>query len=375
MRVFWCDTHYNFSIRWSLWALLSWAVWYVSHITLFAKCAFWQLQHFDIMWLHDCCFLHVSSEHLCFHVRWFRLQNKHLDDLLHLFCKCLNVWHLWHWSLDQYSRYLIIWYVNLVVKTHFFRCFYASTLILNVNIIEAWFFLALFSSFDNHIELIISFNSELYFFSLILRYFILIFMLKILIFRLCITILYHFSFFLILLTSNICFHISLCFSKAFAMYFSKIIRTILLSFCVLVTVVTIMSDFAFFSAFFNFFSFFIKCMQSMTMTLSRRYMYARLHVTWSKSLLYIFSLINHIDSLRIQALFLNSRHRTFVFLCFFALFAFYSFVSNSHFLVAIRVFFKYSSVAILSILMMNSVNIVSVFLSWYYFLSFICSAL
>jgi len=57
------------------------------------------------------------------------------------------------------------------------------------------------------------------------------------------------------------------------------------------------------SDFFNvFFFFFIKCMQSMTMTLSRLCMYAKLHVTWSKSLLYIFSLINHIDSLRIQAL-------------------------------------------------------------------------
>jgi len=44
----------------------------------------------------------------------------------------------------------------------------------------------------------------------------------------------------------------------------------------------------------------------MTMTLSRRCMYAKLHVTWSKSLLYIFSLINHIDSLCIQAL--NSEH-------------------------------------------------------------------
>ncbi len=127
--------------------------------------------------------------------------------------------------------------------------------------------------------------------------------------------------------------------------------------------------------FFFFFFFLIKCMQSMTMTLSRRCMYAKLHVIWSKSLLYIFSLINHIDSLRIQALFLNFRHRTFVFLCSFALFTFYSFVSNSHFLVAIRVFFKYSSVAILSILVMNSVNIVSVFLSWAFFLSFICSAL
>ncbi len=54
-------------------------------------------------------------------------------------------------------------------------------------------------------------------------------MLKILIFRLCITILYHFSFFLILLTLNICSHISLCFSRAFAMYFSEIIKAILLS--------------------------------------------------------------------------------------------------------------------------------------------------
>ncbi len=107
--------------------------------------------------------------------------------------------------------------------------------------------------------MIISFNSELYFFSSILRYFILIFMLKILIFRLCITILYHFSFFLILLTSNICFHISLCFSRAFAMYFSEIIRAILLSLCVLVTVATIMSDFAFFSALFTALRIFIAC--------------------------------------------------------------------------------------------------------------------
>ncbi len=125
--------------------------------------------------------------------------------------------------------------------------------------------------------------------------------------------------------------------------------------------------------FFNYF--FIKCMQSMTMTLSRCCMYTKLHVIWSKSLLYIFLLINHINSLHIQALSLNSRHHTLVFLCFFALFAFYSFVSNSHFLVAIQVFFKYFSVAILSILMINSVNIVSVFLSWAFFLSFICSAL
>ncbi len=125
----------------------------------------------------------------------------------------------------------------------------------------------------------------------------------------------------------------------------------------------------------NFFYFFIKCMQPMTMTLSRRCIYAKLHVTWPKSLLYIFSLINHIDSLRIQALSFNPRHCTLVFLCPFAFFAFYSSVPNSHFLVAIRVFFKYSSVAILSILVMNNVNIVSVFLSWAFSLSFICSAL
>ncbi len=123
------------------------------------------------------------------------------------------------------------------------------------------------------------------------------------------------------------------------------------------------------------FYFFIKCMQSMTMTLSERCMYAKLHVIWSKSLLYIFSLINHINSLHIQALFLNSHHHTLVFLCFFALFAFYSFISNSHFLIAIQVFFKYFNVAILSILMMNNVNIVFMFLSWAFFLNFICSAL
>ena len=107
--------------------------------------------------------------------------------------------------------------------------------------------------------MIISFNSELYFSSSILRYFISIFMLKILIFRLCIIILYHFSFFLILLTSNICFHISLCSSKVFMMYFSKIIKAILLSLYVLITVATIMSDFVFFSALFTALCIFIAC--------------------------------------------------------------------------------------------------------------------
>ena len=68
--------------------------------------------------------------------------------------------------------------------------------------------------------------------------------------------------------------------------------------------------------FFIFFYFFIKCMQSMTMTLSRRCMYAKLYVTWSKSLLYIFSLINHIDSLRIQALSLKLSSSYFRFSLF-----------------------------------------------------------
>ncbi len=69
-------------------------------------------------------------------------------------------------------------------------------------------------------------------------------------------------------------------------------------------------------SFFIFFYFFIKCMQPMTMALSRRCMYAKLHVTWSKSLLYIFSLINHIDSLRIQALSLKLSSSYFRFSLF-----------------------------------------------------------
>ncbi len=64
------------------------------------------------------------------------------------------------------------------------------------------------------------------------------------------------------------------------------------------------------------FFFFIKCMQSMTMTLSRCCMYAKLHVIWSKLLLYIFSLINHIDSLHIQALSLKLSQSYFRFSSF-----------------------------------------------------------
>jgi len=72
----------------------------------------------------------------------------------------------------------------------------------------------------------------------------------------------------------------------------------------------------FLTFYFYFYFFFIKCMQSMTMTLSRRCMYAKLHVTWSKSLLYIFSLINHIDSLHIQALLLKLSQSYFRFSLF-----------------------------------------------------------
>ncbi len=66
----------------------------------------------------------------------------------------------------------------------------------------------------------------------------------------------------------------------------------------------------------SYFYFFIKCMQSMTMTLSKCCMYAKLHVIWSKSLLYIFSLINHIDNLCIQALSLKLSQSYFRFSSF-----------------------------------------------------------
>jgi len=74
--------------------------------------------------------------------------------------------------------------------------------------------------------------------------------LKISIFELCMTILCHFSSFLMLLTSKTCFHIALCASKASAVYFFEIIRTMLFLFCVLTIVMTIRSIFAFFNALF-----------------------------------------------------------------------------------------------------------------------------
>jgi len=98
--------------------------------------------------------------------------------------------------------------------------------------------------------LIISFNSRLKNSNLVFRFFISVFVLKISIFRLCMTILCHFSSFLMLLTSKTCFHIALCASKMFAMYFFKIIRAMLFFFCVLTIVMTIRSIFAFFNALF-----------------------------------------------------------------------------------------------------------------------------
>ncbi len=131
------------------------------------------------------------------------------------------------------------------------------------------------------------------------------------------------------------------------------------------------------NVFFNLiFYFFIKCMQFMTMTLSRCCMYVKLHVSWSKSLLYIFSLINHIDSLRKQALSIKQLlSLVLLFSCFFVFFSLYFSVFNSHFLVAIQVLFKYFSITILSILMINNINIVFMFLNCAFALSCNCSAL
>ncbi len=94
-------------------------------------------------------------------------------------------------------------------------------------------------------------------------------------------------------------------SRVFAVYMyvmymscNSCVKT-LLSFCVYEQ--RLCCVFAVYAFAMHVFFFFIKCMQSMTMTLSRCYVYAKLHVIWSKLLLYIFSLINHIDSLRIRA--------------------------------------------------------------------------
>jgi len=110
---------------------------------------------------------------------------------------------------------------------------------------------------DNHIELIISFNLRLKDSSSIFKFFISIFMLKISIFRLCMMILCHFSSFLMLLTSKTCSYIALCISKVSAIYFFKIIKTMLFPFCILATVATKRSIFAFFSALFIEFCIFI----------------------------------------------------------------------------------------------------------------------
>ncbi len=124
------------------------------------------------------------------------------------------------------------------------------------------------------------------------------------------------------------------------------------------------------------FYFFIKCMQSMTMTLFKRCTYVKLHVSWSKLLLYIFSLINHINSLRKQMLSIKQLLSLMLsFSHFFVFFSLYFFVLNSHFLVAIQVLFKYFNIVILSILMINIINIMFMFLNCAFALSCNCSAL
>jgi len=78
-----------------------------------------------------------------------------------------------------------IFYIDLAVKSHFFKCFCASALNLKAKIVDVYMFRDQFSLLDNHIKLIISFNSRLKDFNIVFRFFISIFMLKISIFRLC----------------------------------------------------------------------------------------------------------------------------------------------------------------------------------------------
>ena len=98
--------------------------------------------------------------------------------------------------------------------------------------------------------MIISFNSRLKNFNSVFRFFISVFVLKISIFRLCMIILCHFSSFLMLLTSKTCFHIAFCASKTSAMYFFKIIKTMLFFFCILTIMMTIRSILIFFNVLF-----------------------------------------------------------------------------------------------------------------------------
>jgi len=121
---------------------------------------------------------------------------------------------------------------------------------LKTKIVDACLFRDRFSLLDNYIELIISFNSRLKNSNSVFRFFISVFVLKISVSRLCMTILCHFSSFLMLLTSKTCFHIALCASKTSAMYFFKIVRAMLFPFCVLTIMTTIRSIFAFFNALF-----------------------------------------------------------------------------------------------------------------------------
>jgi len=121
---------------------------------------------------------------------------------------------------------------------------------LKAKIVDACLFHDQFSLLDNHIKLIISFNSRLKNFNSVFKFFISVFVLKVSVFRLCMTILCHFSSFLMLLTSKTCFHIALYASKMSAMYFFEIIKAMLFFFCILTIMMTIRLIFAFFNVLF-----------------------------------------------------------------------------------------------------------------------------
>jgi hypothetical protein len=98
-----------------------------SHFVSFVEWASSQFAHFDDIWEHDSVDLHIK--HMCIRISWSFAQCRHFAIVsLHVFIKCSNFWHLWHWLIQLFNNFFTcrtfsntIKFVLIILSISFFN--------------------------------------------------------------------------------------------------------------------------------------------------------------------------------------------------------------------------------------------------------------
>ncbi len=87
-----------------------------SHFVSLAVWASSQFAHFEDIWEHDFVDLHIK--HMCILISWFFAQCLHFATaFLHVFIKCSNFWHLWHWLIRLFKNSVICKTFSCTIKS------------------------------------------------------------------------------------------------------------------------------------------------------------------------------------------------------------------------------------------------------------------